>query len=57
MNAWHLLWIVPAAAILGFIWGAILAAGNDAPPQDNVDQDDSMCMQCPFRPSDNNEIT
>lgn len=38
MSAWHLLWIVPAAAIIGFIWGAVLAAGNDTTPQDNVER-------------------
>lgn len=28
MNALHLLWIIPAAAFFGFLWGALLAVNG-----------------------------
>lgn len=55
MNALHLLWIVPTAAVVGFIWGAILAAGK-LPPEDNVQpQGEDYCATCPFNPNDKNK--
>lgn len=48
MNALHLLWIVPTAAVVGFCWGAVLAAGKDTPPQDNVER--CLCVHCPYKP-------
>lgn len=29
MSAWHLIWIVPLAAMMGFITAALLAASKD----------------------------
>jgi hypothetical protein len=29
MNPWHLIWIIPLSAAVGFFWAAILAAGRD----------------------------
>lgn len=29
MNAIHLIWIIPAAAAFGFLWGALLAASKE----------------------------
>lgn len=52
MNALHLIWIIPASALLGFLWGAILAAGK-LPPEDNVQpQGEDFCATCPFNPND-----
>ena len=28
MNAWHLIWIVPSAALFGFFWAALLGANK-----------------------------
>ena len=25
MSVWHLIWIVPVAAMIGFVWAALLA--------------------------------
>ncbi len=30
MNPWHLLWIIPLSACVGFMFAAILAAGGEA---------------------------
>ena len=29
INAWHLIWIVPLAATVGFVWGALMASGKE----------------------------
>lgn len=57
MNTLHLLWIVPTAALLGFLIGALLASGE------NEQQDDDkpdvckrcMCLHCPYNPSMTND--
>ena len=28
MSVWHLSWIVPAAAMVGFVWAALLCGGR-----------------------------
>lgn len=55
MNALHLVWIIPAAVVGGFILGAVLAAGSDNVTMINWSAEDSSadpkayCAVCPFR--------
>jgi len=36
MNPWHLIWIIPLSAAVGFFWAAILAAGRDVSQEPEV---------------------
>lgn len=36
ISAWHLLWIVPLAASVGFVWAAVLAVGKYDESEDNL---------------------
>lgn len=56
MNAMHLVWIIPAAVVGGFILGAVLAAGNPPAEQQNPPRDECYCITCPFNPGQNNDI-
>lgn len=51
IDAWHLLWLLPAAAFFGFSLGAWLATGKEADqPGDSTLARDDYCTECPFNP-------
>lgn len=49
IDAWNLVWIIPAVAAVSFYFGAALTSGNDPPAEEEPDVcKQCMCKRCPY---------